>query len=130
MIELLINPITGGVFGLASLIIGKRLDSHLKGIAEAKAEGIKQEVIYRSKVEERHDKLFEAFIEEQRKAAVAFEGIHRSVAHIGSELAEMRKETHSFRSEIFSRINHLEGITSRHEGILFQMDKIQDRGSL
>lgn len=123
MIELLINPITGGIFGLVSLIVGKRLDSHLKAVAEAKAEAHKQEIVYKHKLDERHNKLFEAFIVEQQKAAVAFEGIRKSVAHIGEELAEMRLETREFRTEIFTRINHLEDLTSRHEGILIQMDK-------
>lgn len=129
LIELLINPVTAGIFGVFSLIIGKRLDSHLKGVEETKAEQRKQEISYKHQLDERHNKLFEAFVVEQKKAAVAFEGIHQSVTHIGQELAEMRLETRTFRSEIFSRINHLEDITSRHEGILLQMDKTQDRGS-
>ena len=112
-----------GILGLISLVVGKRLDSHLKGIAEAKAEVTKQELVYKHTLDARHNKLFEAFIAEQQKAAVAFEGIHKSVTHIGDELAEMRVETREFRSEIFSRINHLEDITSRHEGMLSQMDK-------
>ena len=128
LVELLLSPIAAGVFGLISLVVGKRLDNHLKGIAEAKAEANKQEANYKHRLEERHNKLFEAFVSEQQKAAVAFEGIHRSVTHIGEELAEMRLETRSFRSEIFSRINHLEDITSRHEGILIQMDKSQGKG--
>jgi hypothetical protein len=129
LIELLVNPITGGIFGLIGLIIGKRLDSRLKAKSEAKAEAQRQEISYKRKLDERHNTLFEAFVIEQKKAAVAFEGIHTSVTHIGQELAEMRVETRTFRSEIFSRINHLEDITSRHEGMLLQMDKKQDRGS-
>lgn len=128
MIELLVNPVAGGIFGLIGLIVGKRLDSRLKEIAEAKAEANRQEISYKHKLDERHNKLFEAFVSEQQKAAVAFEGIHKSVTHIGEELAEMRLETRLFRSEIFSRINHLEDITSRHEGILLQMDKTQEKG--
>jgi hypothetical protein len=123
-----VNPIAGGVFGLIGLIVGKRLDSHFKAIAEEKAEVQRQETIYRHKLDERHNRLFESFVVEQQKAAVAFEGIHKSVAHIGEELAEMRLETRLFRSEIFTRINHLEDITSRHEGILLNLDKSQDRG--
>ena len=130
MIELLVNPIAGGIFGLIGLIIGKRLDSRLKEIAEAKAEIAKQEISYKHKLDERHNKLFESFVMEQQKAAVAFEGIHKSVTHIGEELAEMRLETRLFRSEIFTRINNLEDITSRHEGIILHMEKTLDRGSL
>lgn len=130
MIELLVNPVTAGVFGLISLIIGKRLDNHLKGIAEAKTEANKTRIEYKRRLDERHNKLFEAFITEQQKAAVAFEGIHKSVEHIGEELAEMRVETRSFRTEIFARLNHLENITSRHEGIFIQMGKTEDRESL
>jgi len=129
LIELLVNPITAGVFGLVSLIIGKRLDSHFKAVAVAKAEVQKERISYKHKLDERHNKLFESFVVEQQKAAVAFEGIHKSVTHIGQELAEMRLETRSFRTEIFSRINHLEDITSRHEGVLLQMTKTQDRGN-
>ena len=128
MIELLVNPIAGGIFGLIGLIIGKRLDSRFKAIAEEKAEAQRQETIYKHKLDERHNRLFESFVVEQQKAAVAFEGIHRSVTHIGEELAEMRLETRLFRSEIFTRINHLEDITSRHEGMLLNLDKSQDRG--
>jgi hypothetical protein len=125
--EAITTVIATGIFGLISLVVGKRLDSHLKGIAEAKAEVTKQELVYKHTLDARHNKLFEAFIAEQQKAAVAFEGIHKSVTHIGDELAEMRVETREFRSEIFSRINHLEDITSRHEGMLRQMDKTQGR---
>jgi len=95
----------------------------------AKAEVQKERISYKHKLDERHNKLFESFVVEQQKAAVAFEGIHKSVTHIGQELAEMRLETRSFRTEIFSRINHLEDITSRHEGVLLQMTKTQDRGN-
>jgi hypothetical protein len=130
LIELLVNPVAGGIFGLIGLIIGKRLDSRLKEIAEAKAEIARQEISYKHKLDERHNKLFESFVTEQQKAAVAFEGIHKSVTHIGEELAEMRLETRLFRSEIFTRINNLEDITSRHEGIILHMEKTLDRGSL
>lgn len=129
MIELLINPVAGGIFGLVSLVVGKRLDKHFKAVAEAKAEANRQENEYKRNLDERHNRLFEAFVDEQKKAAVAFEGIHKSVTHIGQELAEMRRETREFRTEIFSRINHLEEITARHEGILLHIDKTSDRAS-
>jgi len=118
VIELLVSPIAAGIFGLISLAVGKRLDNHLKAQAEAKREEKVAEVAYKRRTDERHNKLFEAFIAEQQKAAVAFEGISRSVGHIGEELAEMRIETRDFRSEIFTRISQLESVTARHEGIL------------
>ena len=117
-----------GILSIVSLVVGKRFDSYLKSIAEAKAEANRQELVYKQNLDTRHNKLFEAFITEQQKAAVAFEGIHKSVEHIGNELAEMRQDAKTFRSEIFSRINHLEDLTARHEGILTHINKPIDRG--
>jgi hypothetical protein len=113
--------IIGGVF----VLLGKRVDNHIKSrekIAEAdsKAKAIerREELTFRQTSEVKHTRLFEAFIEEQRKAAVAFEGIHSSVSRIGDEIKEMKDENRDYRNKMFSRIEDLEKKTSLHDGLL------------
>jgi hypothetical protein len=120
VIEIAVATI-GGIF----LLLGKRVDNHMKrrekiADADSKAKAIerREEQTFRRTIEVKHTRLFEAFIEEQRKAAAAFEGIHSSVSRIGDEIKEMKDENRDYRNNIFSRIEDLEKKTSLHDGLL------------
>ncbi len=120
VIEIVV-AIIGGVF----VLLGKRVDNHMKrrekiADADSKTKAIerREELIFRRTSEVKHTRLIEAFIEEQKKAAVTFEGIHRSVSRIGDEIKEMKDENRDYRNNIFSRIEDLEKKTSLHDGLL------------
>lgn len=119
MVDLLVSPVAAGLFGLVSLVIGKKIDNNFKLAAEER----RSAKTHREAIDRRHAELFEAFVKEQAKAAIAFEGIKNSVVRIGKELGEMRVETREHRIEITRRIHELECASIRHSAQIEQLQQ-------
>jgi septal ring factor EnvC (AmiA/AmiB activator) len=121
MLELLVPPVAAGVIGLISLLIGHRVDN---GFKIARDERLAAKT-HREAIDRRHAELFEAFVTAQANATSAFEGIHRSVNHIGEELAEMRVETKEHRVEMATRMRELETTVAKHEAQIAQLQAFE-----
>jgi len=124
--ESLAVAVTTGVFGIISIVLGKRIDTAIKYNTELKAKEQEKAAEQRVRMDQRLNKLFEAFINEQRNVAVGFEGLNVNVNHIHSALKEMAEESRAYRVEIFRRLSALEQTTAKHEGML---DGISERHS-